>query len=1377
MIAGKMLDPVVGVDIHIIQPPGPVPPVPIPHPFIGMVVDPMDLAPIIGATVMINGMPRATAGTGCKNLPPHIPIGGTFIKPPGNEGEIFMGSATVLADGSPLSFLALPVLSCSDIGMPPPPRPKKKGGAKSLALPTTVLMAIPAGMPVMVGGPPTIDMMAMAMKAGMAGLGKAFKKLKATKAMKKASDKIHDAAEAAMKKMKVPKNARNKVHKGICSVTGHPVDIASGKVFTDQVDFEIPGPIPLKWERTWFSTSIYDGPLGHGWHHSYDMGMVIDEAAGYVAVKLNDGRNVSFPTLEVGDDAFDRQEKLSLFKDEEGYYLRDRDRLYYRFGLARNGIKPLASISNGPGFKIEFSYTLQGHLKQITDSANRVFTMDTDGSGRITAIHAPHPDKEGETFPIMRYAYDSFGDMVKATDALDHSFTFEYNNHLLVQETNRNGLSFYFEYDGVDSSAKCVHTWGDGGIYDHKLTYAGGMTIVENSLGYKTTHFHDGAVVYKRIDAMGGEYLTRFNDFYEIVEEVDPLYRTTQYEYDARGNRVSFIYPDGSSLKLSYEDDRLVAAIDQLEGQWIWNYDENHLLNSRVDCLGRSQSFAYSDGLLSRIVDFDGETINLEYDNTFNLSLLSSRGNIKNSWKYDSLGRTKTIFDSLNNSQEKEYNLVGRVVKIKEPDGNKRVMDYDPEGNLIWIKDLHFELKYDYQGMNLVRSKTEGGNKISYEYDLEENLIGIINEKGAKYRLELDANGNLEVESGFDGIRRYYKRDKAGQISSILNAIGIETQYTYDEFGRVTETRHSNGEWEKYEFRPDGELISTQNSHTKVSFSKDLMGNVTEEKQGEFSVYSKYDLLGSRVELQSSLGARFKFSRDILGDLTKISIKSLFESPTFSSPGEIEDITHEVFMKRDKLGFEVERNYPGNITTKWKRDNLGRPLKQEIETSGIQQYTKSYIWEANNRLRQIIEKDSRSVSYFHDKAGNLVSLKSADGIMERRVGNFHNNSSNDPITDPVMGIGGQIMEQGGKKYEYDAIGNLIKKVEPNGEEWNYEWTAFGFLKSVTRPAGEVVSFIYDSLGRRISKNFNGKTTNWVWDGDNLLHEWTEIQEKAQIKLSKKGKIKISKRELQSKATLDPGSNLKFKEKSSLITWVFGDDGLEPIAKVAGQRIYNILSDHMGTPQRMYDEKGEEVWIGRMDINGKLRAIKGKSTDCPFRYPGQYEDDETGLYYNRFRYFDPDNGQYISQDPIRLASDVLEFYAYVPDFNLWIDPLGLAFGSGKGQHTATVRVFDTDGTMVHESVRKSGDMTPEEKALGFPKSSLATHTEARAVKHTPLTAGQRMEIIGQYPPCNSCKGKMRKASAGGKIIEYKWTEDGVDRRMYYEDGKKVKSKCY
>ena len=91
---------------------------------------------------------------------------------------------------------------------------------------------------------------------------------------------------------------------------------------------------------------------------------------------------------------------------------------------------------------------------------------------------------------------------------------------------------------------------------------------------------------------------------------------------------------------------------------------------------------------------------------------------------------------------------------------------------------------------------------------------------------------------------------------------------------------------------------------------------------------------------------------------------------------------------------------------------------------------------------------------------------------------------------------------------------------------------------------------------------------------------------------------------------------------------------------------------------MFDEDGKNVWDAELDIYGKVPTFKGSSlNDCPFRYQGQYEDSETGLYYNRFRYYDPESGNYISQDPIGLAGD-FNVYSYVLDTNYLVDCFGL-----------------------------------------------------------------------------------------------------------------------
>lgn len=82
-----------------------------------------------------------------------------------------------------------------------------------------------------------------------------------------------------------------------------------------------------------------------------------------------------------------------------------------------------------------------------------------------------------------------------------------------------------------------------------------------------------------------------------------------------------------------------------------------------------------------------------------------------------------------------------------------------------------------------------------------------------------------------------------------------------------------------------------------------------------------------------------------------------------------------------------------------------------------------------------------------------------------------------------------------------------------------------------------------------------------------------------------------------------------------------------------------------------------VWSTDYDIYGGLRNLKGDREFIPFRQLGQYEDEETGLYYNRFRYYSPETGAYISQDPISILGG-LNVYAYVKDTNRFVDIFGL-----------------------------------------------------------------------------------------------------------------------
>ena len=125
---------------------------------------------------------------------------------------------------------------------------------------------------------------------------------------------------------------------------------------------------------------------------------------------------------------------------------------------------------------------------------------------------------------------------------------------------------------------------------------------------------------------------------------------------------------------------------------------------------------------------------------------------------------------------------------------------------------------------------------------------------------------------------------------------------------------------------------------------------------------------------------------------------------------------------------------------------------------------------------------------------------------------------------------------------------------------------------------------------------------------------------------------------------------------NLITWVFDENSFVPAAKLVGDKSYSILTDHLGTPYEAYDENGEKVWARELDLYGN--TIAGDSSFIPFLYQGQYYDEEIGLAYNRFRYYSPESGTYISQDPIGLAGNNPNFYGYTFDCNTEVDVWGL-----------------------------------------------------------------------------------------------------------------------
>jgi len=319
----------------------------------------------------------------------------------------------------------------------------------------------------------------------------------------------------------------------------------------------------------------------------------------------------------------------------------------------------------------------------------------------------------------------------------------------------------------------------------------------------------------------------------------------------------------------------------------------------------------------------------------------------------------------------------------------------------------------------------------------------------------------------------------------------------------------------------------------------------------------------------------------------------------------------------------------------------------------------------------------RSVRYDYVAFGSLSGAVYGDGSHQWRNPDLMGNVYDSPDrTDRSFGRGGQLREDRKWRYYYDSHGKLVlktmRRMEPSHNakardeflQWQsgdyaYTWQGNGMLRSVTRQDGKTVTFKYDALGRRIEKVFDGRVYRYRWDGDIILHkrDYAEYDRPNTI-VTEAGEVTLDRPE--------PVENL--------ITWVYDSDSYVPTAKIVGDKHYSIISDYIGRPVQAYDDNGNIVWQADYDIYGNLRNLHSSRRFIPFRQLGQYEDEETGLYYNRFRYYDPNTGTYISQDLISILGEVNTF-AYVFDCNIGIDIMGL---------TVTVAQVDKYGELLKNS---------------------------------------------------------------------------------------------
>jgi RHS repeat-associated protein len=1188
---------------------------------------------------------------------------------------------------------------------------------------------------------------------------------------------------------------------------GDPVDVVSGRTFTlPVVDLFFPGPLPLQIERSYSSAACErDVGLGFGW--AFSLGWQVVERRRSVRVITFDGVEHDFGPVEPGIAVIGPHGWL-VHREGDGFRLDipDGQRLFFdvRVPSGEGLLHKLSAIADRSNNRIVLSYE-KGQLAQVTDAVGRVVRVLRGPHGRIASLEARNAVEQGRCVAFARYFYDALGRLTGVEDADGYLTTFEYDErNLLTSQAGPTGLTFFFRYD---KSGRCDETWGTypGGVdislaedvpkflADHetrargilhtKFEYGtGGYSEAADSvslhryfgnasglvdkavtpLGVFERTYDDRGFITSFVDALGATTRWERDLFGRETKVVDPLGRTTQIHRDQAGEILEVIGPDGETTRVDRLGDEL-SVTDPLGATYAVTFD--------------------SRGQPIRSLWPDGRTLTFVRDAHGNILERTDERGAREQARYDAWGRCVEVVDARGGRTAFTYSNAGNLLSLVRPGGSVERYSYDGAGNLTAITDAEGHTTSMYYGgyRKLSRVEKPNGEVVELRYNREGWLSYIRNGRGEVHRFTRNLSGLVIEERGFDGRLTRYGYDAMGRKMWSKNSLGERTEYERDAVGQLVRQVFDDGTQEAFEYNKAGEIVAADCPAGRFIFYRNAKGWIVREEQivggdrAEVSV--DYRLTGEVTGRRTSLGHTAQWTHDFSQGKVQLSLD-----------GEVASVsTHDVFGREiaralssgarieaayDALGALLERTVvspaSGRTVGPGEPDWVGTVPPSPLLAEAFR-YTKEGLLSAHWNARQ------GSTQFFYDPIGQLARvLRQGQEIASFRYDETGNLYDTTPGAPPRRyGPGDRLEGVGNECYLWDAEGRLLEKraARSSGEEGvtRYRWTAAGRLGSVELPDGTVASFEYDPFGRRVSKRLwrfeaDGartllKSTRFVWDGCALVHEITRI---ARLE----GDPIVEERTY----VFDQGSTIPLAHRDART------DG--PARTVSPW--WHYLNDDSGAPEALIGPDGRVVCELSRTPWGAATVPEGAATSTPIRFRGQYADDETGLSYNRHRYYDPKVGRYISADPIGIKGG-LNIFAYAGNCpTSAIDADGLMYSVIKGPPPKREVIADArSGTpqQAHPAVEgnancsEMGALTKLAHKLGPTATKEDVATLFNDKGYTMETFEGREEGPDRANPCPKCRTMIEEMGITKGIIGHQrgdrekavdWFEAGQPR---------------
>ncbi|GHE74019.1 hypothetical protein GCM10018785_47700 [Streptomyces longispororuber] len=393
------------------------------------------------------------------------------------------------------------------------------------------------------------------------------------------------------------------------------------------------------------------------------------------------------------------------------------------------------------------------------------------------------------------------------------------------------------------------------------------------------------------------------------------------------------------------------------------------------------------------------------------------------------------------------------------------------------------------------------------------------------------------------------------------------------------------------------------------------------------------------------------------------------------------------------MGRELGRDVGGFAAFTNAFDALGRLTGQTVAArDGRAIQHRAYSYRADGHLIGVDDHLDGARRFDLDPAGRVTAVHAANWTETYAYDEAGNQTTADwpathpghEATGPRAYTGTALTRAGAVRYEHDALGRVTlrrkTRLSRKPDTWRHTWDAEDRLTSTTTPDGTVWHYTYDPLGRRTAKlrlSPDGTTvterTVFTWDGTTLCEQTTtapdHLPNPVTLTWDHAGLRPIAQTERIVPREAPVAGGETGPDVHAGPAWAHGTAGPPPEASdlasaseasrtEVDSRFFAIVTDLVGTPSELVDERGEIAWRTRSTLWGTTAWTADSTTYTPLRFPGQYFDPETGLHYNYFRHYDPETARYLTIDPLGLQP-APNPTTYIHNPHIRIDPLGLA----------------------------------------------------------------------------------------------------------------------